>query len=191
MFDPHRTRRSNRRYYTRKGQVLQASPVDVNPVIDQRLVPIYKNYLLKNNLVNSIPSPPPIKALGIVIESEISNEYYFKPFTEFVLRTEETFTARFEPGSRLTAALLFQQKTDGSLYFFTCVLNGIREINVTHNVKCYYRTISISTEADYNGKGKGLYHTSQSNENIFLSFDSSDNEAGQNLNISSQINVEL
>lgn len=60
MFDPHRTRRSDRRYYTRKGQVIQANRVDTQPVIAQRLVPVYKDYLFKNNLAYpSPPAPPP------------------------------------------------------------------------------------------------------------------------------------
>lgn len=64
MFDPHRTRRSNRRYFTRKGQVLQANRVDTSPVIDQRLVPVYRNYLIQNGLAYSqppVPPPPPQK----------------------------------------------------------------------------------------------------------------------------------
>lgn len=60
MFDPHHTRYSNRKYYTRKGQVIQAKRID-NPVgIEDRLVPMYKKYLLKNKLVTSddLPQKP-------------------------------------------------------------------------------------------------------------------------------------
>lgn len=59
MFDPHRTRRSDKRYYTRKGQVIQASRVNTKPIIDQRLVPVYKNFLIMNNLIPNTPPPPP------------------------------------------------------------------------------------------------------------------------------------
>lgn len=61
MFDPHHTRYSNRKYYTRKGQVIQAKRID-NPVgVEDRLVPMYKNYLLKNKLISSsdVPQSPP------------------------------------------------------------------------------------------------------------------------------------
>lgn len=59
MFDPHRTRRSDKRYYTRKGQVIQAGPVNTKPIIDHRLVPVYKNYLITNNLIDVPPPPEP------------------------------------------------------------------------------------------------------------------------------------
>lgn len=59
MFDPHRTRRNDRRYYTRKGQVIQANRVDTQPVIAQRLVPVYKDYLFKNSLAYPSPPAPP------------------------------------------------------------------------------------------------------------------------------------
>lgn len=50
MFDPQYTRRSNRRYYTRKGQVNQAKAIDTPVVIEPRLIPIYLNYIKQNNL---------------------------------------------------------------------------------------------------------------------------------------------
>ena len=63
MFDPQRTRYSNRKYYTRKGQVIQAKRIDAPLGIESRLVPMYKNYLLKNHLISSgdlPPAPPPV-----------------------------------------------------------------------------------------------------------------------------------
>ncbi|AXK90325.1 hypothetical protein [Bo-Circo-like virus CH] len=68
MFDPHRTRRSDKRYYTRKGQVRQASRVNTKPIIDQRLVPVYKNYLITNNLI-SPPPPPPSPQTKLTIDA--------------------------------------------------------------------------------------------------------------------------
>lgn len=68
MFDPHRTRRSDKRYYTRKGQVIQAGKVNTKPIIDQRLVPVYKNYLITNNLI-SPPPPPPTPSTKITIDA--------------------------------------------------------------------------------------------------------------------------
>lgn len=71
MFDPHRTRRNDRKYYTRKGQVIQANRVNTAPIIDQRLVPIYKDYIIKNGLIRIPPRPPgpaePIEITGIAV----------------------------------------------------------------------------------------------------------------------------
>lgn len=197
MFDPHRTRRSDRRFYTRKGQVLQASRVNVNPTIDQRLVPIYKNYLLKNNLITAPPPPPPqpeqkIKPLGIAIEGNLSGDYDFYPFTEFTLTTSEIFNieATF-PSSTISAVLIFQQQTNGYFRFETIVFSGSIHTQKTDNVKCYYKIIQIISESNYIDKSKGLYHTSPSNENVFLSFDTYETSSGQELSISSQVNIEL
>lgn len=190
MFDPHRTRRSDRRFYTRKGQVLQASRVNVNPTIDQRLVPIYKNYLLKNNLFQSPIKG--IKPLGIAIEGDLSGDYDFYPFTEFTLTTSEIFNieATF-PSSTISAVLIFQKQTNGYFRFHTIVFSGSIHMQETDNVKCYYKIIQISSESIYNDRSKGLYHTSPSNENVFLSFDSYETSSGQELSISSQVNIEL
>lgn len=65
MFDPHRTRRSDKRYYTRKGQVLQASRVNTQPIIEQRLVPVYQNYLISNGLLPPRPPPGPTEPIEI------------------------------------------------------------------------------------------------------------------------------
>lgn len=62
MFDPHRTRWNDRRYYTRKGQVLQAKKTEVPYLIEPNRVDAYKRYILKNHIVTSadFPSPPPV-----------------------------------------------------------------------------------------------------------------------------------
>ena len=58
MFDPHRTRRNDRRYYTRKGQVLQAKRTEVPFSIEPNKVDAYKEYIIKNNLFSFPPVPP-------------------------------------------------------------------------------------------------------------------------------------
>lgn len=180
MFDPHRTRRSDYRYYTRKGQVLQASRVNINPVIDQRLVPIYKNYLLKNNLVQSPIQA--IKPIGIAIAFH-SLEINYYPFTEFNVSTKETFGIELSSGSTLSALLIFQQKTDGSLQFIGMTFSGNIGYSIENNTKCYYKAIPINSEGDFQGSMKALYHSSPSPENIFLSYDIDVGSRTQNLSI--------
>lgn len=74
MFDPHRTRKSNKKYYTRKGQIIQAKRTNKsdNVVIEPMLVDKYKKYILDNNLIPPPPVPPPTviipKIIGIFNE---------------------------------------------------------------------------------------------------------------------------
>lgn len=169
MFDPHRTRRSDYRYYTRKGQVLQASRVNVNPTIDQRLVPIYKKYLLKNNLVNlNSQSQNPIKPLGIAMQQTSTADLTFYPFNQFFLRVEETFPIIDDAGSGHRALLLFQQKTDGTFRLYTRAFTGRYNTTIRNNVKCYYKLIDISSISAFMSYPKSLYHTSPSPENVFF-----------------------
>nr|WPV87698.1 capsid protein [Mute swan associated circo-like virus] len=66
MFDPHGIRRYKRRT-TRKGQIIQARPVPDPFVINPLHVNAYKEFIIKNNLIDipttPEPSPPvfPIK----------------------------------------------------------------------------------------------------------------------------------
>lgn len=59
MFDPHRTRHNDRRYYTKKGQVIQARSISAPFNIDRSKVDAYKEYIIKNNLISVAPPPPP------------------------------------------------------------------------------------------------------------------------------------
>lgn len=61
MYDPHRLRRNDRRYYTRKGQVIQAKVVNPPFTIEANKVEAYKEYILRNRLISrpSTPTPPP------------------------------------------------------------------------------------------------------------------------------------
>lgn len=71
MFDPHRTRDSNKRYYTRKGQVIQARRVDAPLGIEGRLVPMYRDFILKNKLITGSDFPlqtPVINAIRFSID---------------------------------------------------------------------------------------------------------------------------
>lgn len=173
MFDPHRTRRSDSRYFTRKGQVLQASRVNTNPTIDQRLVPIYKNYLIKNNLyVPPPPQPPssPIHPIGIAVSFEAGETNYY-PFTGMTVNTEPAFDIHYNSMSSYRALLLFQQKTNGSFVFLVMTFSDEFTYNVTDNVKCYYKVIPVNSGNAFLDANKSLYHTSGSPENIFLTID--------------------
>lgn len=203
MFDPHRTRRSDRRYYTRKGQVLQASRVNVNPTIDQRLVPIYKNYLIKNNLltVPPPPTPPPqsqkIKPVGIVVTHQPTKETIYYPFTEFTFSTEETININLTtPDDVYHALLIFQQKKDGSFEFITFPYTGTLEYTIQNNAKCYYKSIGVSAASNFSGSPKGFYHTSPSPENVFIFYDPSEYSTTTStytsfVTLDPQLNIEL
>lgn len=63
MFDPQNTRQRNKYYYTKKGQILQAKITgDNNKFLDTSKVDLWKDFLIKNNLISrsEIPGPDPI-----------------------------------------------------------------------------------------------------------------------------------
>lgn len=174
MFDPHRTRRSDSRYFTRKGQVLQASRVNTNPVIDQRLVPIYKNYLIKNNLLKQPPpppAPPVINPIGIAIKHETDNVPTYYPFTGMNVDRNQTVIINLNGLSTGQAVLLFSRQTNGS-FVFAVITYGDDDIYVlTDNDTCYYQNINVASPDKFLDARKSLYHTSASPENIFLTID--------------------
>lgn len=91
MFDPHRTRRNDRRYYTRKGQVIQARNIPAPFTIDRSKVDAYKEYIIQNNLIPSSPSPTPVKpTIDSVQFSEDPNLY---PISAFNLSTRNVTIA--------------------------------------------------------------------------------------------------
>lgn len=197
MFDPHRTRRSDYRYYTRKGQVLQASRVNVNPTIDQRLVPIYKNYLLKNNLITvPPPTPPPpqpqtlIKPIGVVIEGNGQSKQYY-PFTDFQLSTRPNFTLSLTNAGSPHACLCIRQRTDGAIIFFVSPFQDDFQYAISNNAKCYWKYIPIDDVNLFNLRVKSLYHTSPSPENIFLTMDRDDNGNLEKVVAYPSVNIEL
>lgn len=145
MFDPHRTRRSDKRYYTRKGQVLQAGRVNTQPIIEQRLVPIYKNYLLNNGLIDSTPSPPSppspddkINIEGVFFENA-SGQVYSYPITSMTLSTDPTINYSNNTGMRGGVILALFQDASG-FYHLTAagVQSGTLTLNIENNAKCRY-----------------------------------------------------
>lgn len=69
MFDPHGTRKTNKKYYTRKGQIIQAKRTNRtnDVVIEPMLVDKYKKYILDNNLIPKPPVPPPVRLIPKII----------------------------------------------------------------------------------------------------------------------------
>lgn len=161
MFDPHRTRRSDRRYYTRKGQVLQASLVNSQPVIQQNLVPAYQNYLIKNGMVNAniIQPPETIPVIGMTYD----NVKY--PFTDFEVTTDGTKTIDYH-GVGLSAGVLMYFYENGNGDHNACFeyapADGQNyQVTVVGIRKMYWKLITTSTENDemFKKKSKGVYST--------------------------------
>lgn len=160
MFDPHRTRRNDRRYYTRKGQVLQAGRVNVQPIIDQRLVPFYQNYLIQNGLVNrNIVNPPEtIPVIGMFF----NNTKY--PFTDFTVTTNQTESIDYQ-GAGLSSGVLmmFREDVNGNHHasFAYAPADGqVYQVTVTDNRKMYWKLIATSdagNEEQFRSLPKGLY----------------------------------
>lgn len=75
MFDPHRTRYNDRRYYTRKGQVIQAKRTEVPFLIEPNRVDAYKTYILKNHIVTSADLPSATPIVDSIKFSDDSNTY--------------------------------------------------------------------------------------------------------------------
>nr|QYM90075.1 Cap [Po-Circo-like virus] len=165
MFDPHRTRRSDRRYYTRKGQVIQASRVDVQPIIDQRLVPVYKKFLIANGLAYDSPQPSPpspvIQLDGIGIS--VNNVSF--PFTLMTLSTEPTIDVTIHGSSQApTFAAAFYQDTSGNYNFkIVTVPANITStgIHIENNAKCYIVHVGmfdmITNPNSFSAAYKGVY----------------------------------
>lgn len=155
MFDPHRIRRSDRRYYTRKGQILQASRVDVQPIIDQRLVPVYQKYLQANNLlpVRQIP-PEPVPVTGVLF-----GEYNYS-FNQRNTEPTANITIRGDPSYGSYYAIIHQDPSNN--YYFqvgTVPRNTTRTITIENNVLCLYRTqrfTSTDNPSDFANWDKSL-----------------------------------
>lgn len=63
MFDPQSTRKNSNRYYTKKGQINQATITNVPLVINPRHVDAYLEYMLANGIVSNkddTPRPSPV-----------------------------------------------------------------------------------------------------------------------------------
>lgn len=130
MFDPHRTRRSDNRYYTRKGQVIQASRVNTKPIIDQRLVPVYKQYLINN---------------GLIIQQKytISKVIYKEGATGQVTVNTKAFTLTTEPVVLNRAGhtcIIRRDPSDPSYWVFGFVLLTAEGQTYTIQPGCYYHT---------------------------------------------------
>lgn len=172
MFDPHRTRRSDSRYFTRKGQVLQASRVNVNPVIDQRLVPIYRNYLIKNNL---LPPPivpaSPIEIGGVYIQYGDTNVMKFA-LSNMTLDTSPTVNIRrILTNGQVGSIIAIYEDTEGRMNLkykgAKAAQSGSTTMTMTieNNRKCRYAVTTEIGGYDTEDWYKGVYDI---DENILI-----------------------
>lgn len=141
MFDPHRTRRNESRYYTRKGQVLQASRVNVQPVIEHRLVPIYRNFLINNGLVYDTPQPGPIQPISI---SGVSIDHEIYLFSNMTKSTEPTVNLSYTAQGYRKIIIVFYKDTNGNHYLEVSHLDEDHTYTKTinNNAACYFLAIS-------------------------------------------------
>lgn len=143
MFDPHRTRRSNRRVFTRKGQVNQASLVNTQPIIEQRLVPIYKEYLFKNNLAYPSPvppSPPPPAPVASIIIHSIAVDGVQYPISSMTKYTTPTVNLSYSTGVRRSVVIIIFYKDTGGNHFckVTQQTDGTFTETIENNAECYF-----------------------------------------------------
>lgn len=137
MFDPHRTRRSDRRYYTRKGQVLQAGRVNAQPVIDQRLVPVYKNYLLSNGLIPAPPPPGPSESVNVTGLRFDNVGFFFSAMQKYTTPTVNINQP--SPNNDGVACLFYITLVGDSFCEFKYVAaNGTYSKSIQHNKVCYF-----------------------------------------------------
>lgn len=158
MFDPHRTRRSDRRYYTRKGQVLQASRVNTQPIIEQRLVDVYKNYLVSNGLTYADPPPVPISPIEISGVSIGGTSYQFSSMTKYTTTAvnidQNTYVA--------SMAVLFYVDINGISFCHIKYIpsSGSYTRTINDNKVCYFKMIpaqeGITNQAQLDATEKGL-----------------------------------
>ena len=160
MFDPHRTRRSDSRYFTRKGQVLQASRVNVNPIIDQRLVPYYRDYINKN--ITTAPPPPSFGITGVSYGDNIIK------FSDMEKNTEPTKTYTYRP-QYSSVAIIFYIDTFGNSYVkYIFVTGGSTVTETIENISESYsymdRTINlhpvVDSQTKLNDVEKGIVNAS-------------------------------
>ena len=97
MYDPHRLRRNDRRYYTRKGQIIQAKAFNAPFTIESNKVEAYKEYILQNKLIPKPPTPPPPPPLypitieGLLIKQGDDEGTLF--FNEFEYTSESQYVS--------------------------------------------------------------------------------------------------
>nr|QZA75057.1 putative ORF3 [Po-Circo-like virus 21] len=165
MFDPHRTRRNDRRYYTRKGQVLQASRVNTQPIIDQRLVPVYKNFLLANGLAYDQPQPVP--ATPIDISGIAVNDIQYT-WADFIKYETSTVTINRPTGLAMIAILFYIDTSGNSFIEFKYQAPSSTYNKTIENVKvCYFQLFSppstITNQNTLDNANKGIIDSTADN----------------------------
>nr|WEY08161.1 Cap [Po-Circo-like virus] len=192
MFDPHRTRRSNSRYFTRKGQVLQASRVNVNPVIDQRLVPIYKNYLINNGLAYDIPQNNTIQIDAIRFSLYEAPETYFgSALADMQVSVNTNLTISGNTTQNNQYIVVLYKGTDGVIHLWFkgfAQANQPYSITISNNEKCYYSLFNVSSA--FIGHNIEMNKTLLSNGKAIIQY-ASHSEGNGDLYISSELPINI
>ena len=97
MYDPHRLRSNDRRYFTRKGQIIQAKAITPSFKIEKHKVDAYKRFIIKNHL---IPSELPIVIDSLKLEWGNGSSETLRD-NEFVYTGDQPQTVNLSPGTRL------------------------------------------------------------------------------------------
>lgn len=106
VYDPHRIFSSNSSYRRHKGQVIQSRLVDRPVTIDQRLVPIYRDFLLANGLIPSSSSLPiKLANLNFHIPGLASVDFTFERLVTTWTRVSMTLSGNFWEYSRTSQPL--------------------------------------------------------------------------------------
>lgn len=86
MFDPHHVNTHSKRR-GHKGQIIQQRLINPPITIEHRLIPIYRDYLIKNNLLPPPPSPSP--ATSFDLQSGYPSKLFFlSPINPFRMEIE-------------------------------------------------------------------------------------------------------
>lgn len=126
MYDPHHLRRNDRRYYTRKGQIIQAKAVNPPFTIEPNKVETYRQYILRNKL--NTPPPPrfPIVLEDLKIEQGSYTGYI--QFNEFdSSTTQQNYT--MPAGNKLCFLVNEKNGNQNWQIFYTTVTSYPVEAN--------------------------------------------------------------
>lgn len=143
MYDPHHLRRNDRRFFTRKGQVIQAKNISAPFTIERNKVGAYKEYILKNHLVSQ-------DELGVVYLTGVSiyyNTLYQStiPFNQFSY-TNNPMT--LDLGEGLHTIIKISQNSDS--YTLALILTNSTTFSFTlPGWYAYYSSEDVPNVADY------------------------------------------
>lgn len=141
MFDPHRTRRNDRRFYTKKGQIIQARNFSAPFNIERSKVEAYKKYILDNKLIEIPENVLPVTVDTIVEQTN-----------SLVIQTDDliynTQTQSIDISQVSAPRMVFTIKDEPESYTFTVYAVGDRTSQMMP-AGVYYQYLSVPESADY------------------------------------------